>query len=312
MVCLCGCPLGTPRDHYRPQGHQDITIAVSPKDDAILFNAAGSGGRDLYLLGLTDLKVIRIAETPDYETAPSFSPDGLRIVYTAGIPGDRADHIFTIRHDGSARTQLTDIDANDTSPRFSPDGETIVFARDKTYNWGGLAANWEPGGVICLIDAHGANLRQLTSDEDFAFDPYFSADGTRIVYSTVNRRMSIPVDGSAAPQPLPGPIGAVPSYDGKTIAYSKGTYSPDLKIFMANADATSERVLTSNMGGCYRPVFTHAGDRLYFLREEWPDGYTGVPKFSLWETATDGITVRSLTDRGLFEAPLNWKPRTTP
>jgi TolB protein len=312
MVCLCGCPLGTPRDHYRPHGHQDTTIAVSPTDDAILFNAIGAGGRDLHLLDVTNFKVTRIAQTSDYETAPNFSPDGLRIVYAAGVPGDRADHIFTIRHDGSAKTQLTDIDANDTSPRFSPDGKTIVFARDKTYIWGGLAANWEPGGVICVIDADGANLRQLTSDEDFAFEPYFSADGTRIVYSTANGRMSIPADGSAAPQPLPGPSGAVPSYDGKSIAYSKGEYSPDLKIFMANGDGTSERVLTPNLGGCYQPVFTHAGGRLYFLREEWPDGPTGVSKFSVWEIAVDGPTVRMLTDCGLFDAPLSWKPGTTP
>ena len=252
MVSLCGCPLGTPRDHYRPHGHQDTTIAVAPTDDAILFNSIGTGGRDLYLLHLADLKVTRIAETPDYQTAPSFSPDGLRIVYAAGVPGDRADHIFTMRQDGSAKTQLTDIDANDTSPRFSPDGKTIVFARDKTYNWGGLAANWEPGGVICLIDVDGTNLRQLASDEDFAFEPYFSLDGTRIVYATVDGRMSIPVDGSAAPQALTGPSGAVPSYDGNAIAYSKGKYSPDLKVFIANANATAERVLTPDMGGCWQ------------------------------------------------------------
>lgn len=312
MVCLCGCPFGTPRDHYRPHGHGDTTIAVSPMDDAILFNATGAGERDLYRLDLTDLKVTRISETPDYETAPSYSPDGLRIVYAAGVPGDRADHIFTIQRDGSAKRQLTDIDANDTSPRFSPDGESIVFARDKTYNWGGLAANWEPGGVICLMNADGTNVRQLTSDEDFAFEPYFSADGTRIVYSTLNGRMSIPVDGSAAPQPIAGPFGAVPSYNGKALAYSKGKYSPDLKIYLANANATGERVLTPNMGGCYRPVFTHAGDRLFFLNEEWPDGPTGVPKFSLWEITVDGPSVRMLADRSLFDAPLSWKPRSTP
>ena len=120
------------------------------------------------------------------------------------------------------------------------------------------------------------------------------------------------MDGSAAPQPLAGPFGAVPSYDGKSIAYSKGKYSPDLKIFIAHADATSERVLTPNMGGCYRPVFTHVGDRLFFLREEWPDGATGVPKFSVWEIVVDGAAVRLLTDRGLFDAPLSWKTRTTP
>ena len=312
MVCVCGCLLGTPRDHYRPIGHGDTTIAVSPMDDAILFNAAGTGGRDLYRLDLTNLNVTRIAETPDYETAPSYSPDGLRIVYAAGVPDDRADHIFTLRIDGGVKTQLTDIDANDTSPRFSPDGEMIVFARDKTYNWGGLAANWEPGGVICLIDAAGGNLRQLTSDEEFAFDPHFNADGTRIIYSTMSGRMSIPLDGSAAPQPLPGPTGAVPSYDGKSLAYSKGKYSSDLKIIIAAADATAERVLTPTLGGCYRPVCTHAGDRVYFLREEWPDGPTGVPKFSVWKINLDGPAVLMVADRDLFDNPLGWRPVPTP
>jgi len=71
---------------------------------------------------------------------------------------------------------------------------------------------------------------------------------------------------------------------------------------MANGDGTSERVLTTNLGGCSRPVFTHAGDRLYFLREEWPNGATSVPKFSMWEIAVD---VRVLTDPGLLDAPLS-------
>jgi TolB protein len=308
LVSLCGCPIGTPRDHYRPHGHQDTTIAVSPADDAIVFNAVGNGGRDLFLLELTDFKVTQITQSPDYETAPSFSPDGLRIVYSAGVTGDRADHIFTIGLDGSSKTQLTDIDANDTSPQFSPDGKTIVFARDKTYSWGGLAANWELGGVICLMHADGTNLRQLTSDQDYAFAPHFSADGLYIVYSTTNGRMSIPADGSTAPQTLPGPSGAVPSHDGKSIAYSKGQYSPDLKIFMAKSDGTAERALTPNLGGCYRPVFTHAGDRLYFLREEWPDGASGFPKFSVWEIGVDGRTLGMLSDSSLFDAPLRWEP----
>jgi dipeptidyl aminopeptidase/acylaminoacyl peptidase len=51
---------------------------------------------------------------------------------TAIVEGE--DHAYrSPQHDGSAKTQLTNIDATDTWPRFSPDGETIVFARDKTY-----------------------------------------------------------------------------------------------------------------------------------------------------------------------------------
>ncbi|MCO6046114.1 hypothetical protein NG895_19615 [Aeoliella sp. ICT_H6.2] len=289
-----------------------MTIAVSPTDDAILFNAVGTGRRDLYLLNLTDQKVSRIGDTPEYETAASFSPDGQWIVYAAGIPGDRADHLFAMRLDGSEKTQLTDVDANDTSPRFSPDGKSVVFARDKTYNWGGLAANWEPGGVICVVDADGTNLRQLTADEDIAFAPHFNVDGTQVVYSTSSGRMSIAVDGASPPQPLVGPPRAVPSPDQQLLAYTQGKYSGDTKIVLADAAAKSQRVLTPDCGGCYQPTFTHGGDRLYFLREEWPDGPTGVPKFSLWVTDLDGANARQVADRGLFDDPLGWKPQPAP
>ncbi len=309
LVSLSGCPFGTPRDHYRAIGQQDTTVAVAPMDDTIVFNAVGAGGRDLYLLNLRSRIVSRIAETPDYETSASFSPDGRRIVYSAGVPGDRADHIFTMDRNGNSKEQLTDVDANDTSAKYSADGERIVFARDKTYIWGGMAANWGPGGVICLIDADGSNFRQLTPDEEFALDPWFSTDGKLIIYSTASERRTIPVDGSTGPQKIAGPIGAVPSYDEKLIAYFKGKYSPDMQIFIANADATSDRIIAPNMRGCSTPVFTHACDALYFFQEQWPDGYSGVPKFSLWKASIDGTSVDFLAGPELFDAPLSWKPK---
>src|SRR5688572_30076832 len=53
---LAGCPLSTPKDHYRPPGHLDITIAASPSEEVILFNGPGEGGRDLYVLDLAGSK----------------------------------------------------------------------------------------------------------------------------------------------------------------------------------------------------------------------------------------------------------------
>lgn len=312
VLSLCGCPLGSPNEHYRPIGHQDTTIDVSPADDAIVFNANGAGGRDLYLLRLGDLRVTHIAETPQYEVGPSFSPDGRHLVYAAGIPGDRADHIFTRAVGGGPARQLTDADANDSSPRFSPDGSTIVFARDKSYSWGGLAANWDTGGVICLIRSNGANERQLTADGVFAYEPRFSTDGKSVIFSTVDGLASISVDGSDTPKKITGIPGAVRSPDGMLLAYSKGRFSPDLKVYVANADGTSERLITRTIAGCYRPVFNKAGDRLFFFREDWPDGPAGVPKFTIWEAAVDGTALRRITDGRLFDDPLGWTPRDEP
>ena len=57
-------------------------------------------------------------------------------------------------------------------------------------------------------------------------------------------------------------------------------------------------------------MFNRKGDRLFFLRDEWPDGPTGVPKASLWEVAIDGTAApKELADHGLFDSPLTWRPK---
>jgi dipeptidyl aminopeptidase/acylaminoacyl peptidase len=142
--------------------------------------------------------VLTKAETPEYELSPRFSPDGKQLVYAAGVPGDRADHLFVRPVAGGPARQLTRADANDCHPSFSPDGSMIVFARDKTYVWGGLASNWSNGGVICVVGINGSNERQLTADDGDDFQPEFSGDGKTIIFSTRHGRASIPVDGSAA------------------------------------------------------------------------------------------------------------------
>ena len=43
-----------------------------------------------------------------------------------------------------------------------------------TYNWRGLASNWDWGGVLCVMNADGIGLRQITRDETIAVDPHSS------------------------------------------------------------------------------------------------------------------------------------------
>jgi TolB protein len=181
--------------HDRPDGHTDVTFGIAPGGDALVFNASGEGGRDLYLLDLKTLQVRRVAATPEYEVAPEFSPDGKSIVYAAGIPGDRADHIFVRSLDDDSVSQLTAEDANDDAPAFSPDGSLIAFSRCKTYNWGGSAANWG-AGVLCVIGADGTGFRQITKDESFASDPHFSRDGNSILFWRDDGLYTVASDGS--------------------------------------------------------------------------------------------------------------------
>jgi TolB protein len=326
-LCLAACLVlavvlvlhGCMNEHYRPEGHADITFSVSPQGESIVFNAVGEGGRDLYRLDLGTLRVTRIAATPDYEVAPDISPNGKSVVYAAGKPGDRADHIFLQSLDSGKVKQLTAEDANDADPAFSPDGSLIVFTRDKTYNWGGLASNWDGGGVLCVMNADGTGVHQITPDGSMAVDPHFSPDGKTILYWGEDKLFTIPVDGSQPPRHLGGLYGreAVYSPDGRSIAFSKGQYAPDHRLFVARADGTAPRQIPHSGegqvghpgGGCFRPAYMPDGKRIVFFLESWPDGATGHAKESLWEVDIEGGNPHEIADYGLFDAPLHWRRR---
>ncbi len=315
-LLLSGCANG----HDRPEGHSDVTFRISPRGDELVFNARGEGGRDLYRLDLTSLKVTRIAATPSYEVDPEYAPDGMSVVYAAGKPGDRADHLFLRSLDGKSLKQLTNLDANDASPAFSPDGSLIVFTRDKTYNWGGQASNWDAGGVLCLMRLDGTGLRQITEDGSMAIDPHFSPDGKTILFWGEDGlfTVAVAVDGSGPPRPLGGLSGREATYspDGRTIAFLQGQYSPDQRIFTARADGSGPRrlahqdgeQLASPGGGRFRPTFTPDGKQILFFLESWPDGPTGFPKESLWAVDSEGGNAREIAGYSLFDNPLNWRP----
>ena len=274
----------------------------------------------IYVLELKTHLVTRIAATPDYEVDPEFSPDGRSVAYAAGKPGDRADHVFLRSLDGKTVKQLTDEDANDASPTFSPDGSLIVFTRDKTYNWGGLASNWDAGGVLCVIKADGTGFRQITNDGSIAIDPDFSPDGKTILFWgwPTHGLNTVASDGSQPVRPLDGLSGreAVYSPDGRSVALSMGQYSPDHRIFVAATDGTGLRKLAHpgegqlavRGGGCFRPAFTPDGKRILFFLESWPDGLTGAPKAGLWEVEIEGGNPREVATYALFDDPLNWRP----
>jgi Tol biopolymer transport system component len=314
-LILSGCPNG----HDRPLGHADVTFDVSPSGEELVFNAAGEGGRDLDRLDLASRKVTRIAATPDYEVDPEYSPDGMSVVYAAGKPGDRADHIFLRSLDGKSMKRLTKEDANDASPSFSSDGSLIVFTRDKTYNWGGLASNWDAGGVICVMKSDGTGLQQITKDGSMAINPHFSRDGKRILFWGDGGLATVSADGSAPPTPLGGLAGtdAVYSPDDRSVAFVHGRYAGDQRIFTEGADGSGLKKLDPSVvpgpdlpgGGRSHPVFTPDGKRIIFLLEFWPDGPTGSAKESLWVMDSDGKRATEIADYGLIDDPLRWKPR---
>ncbi len=315
-VAAQGCGPG----HSRPSGHGDVTFAIAPSGESLVFNAQGDGGRDLYLLDLTTRKVTRVAATPDYEVDPDFAPDGKSLVYAAGQPGDRADHLFTRTLAGGVVRRLTAEPFNDASPAFSPDGSEVVFTRDKTYIWGGLASNWDEGGTLCMIKLDGTGLRELPLAGPMTIDPHFAPDARTILFADEQRLSMVAVDGLSPPRPLGSPAESshhgVFAPDGGSIAFAAGKYSPSFRIYLAKPDGAEAKPFAAPPSptggprneGCFHPVFHPDGKRILCLVSIWPTGPTGDNKMALWEVDLATGQSREIADYTLFDDPLGWKP----
>jgi hypothetical protein len=68
------------------------------------------------------------------ESAPSFSPDGTRVVYQAyssSTPNNQDLYIVTVGTGPGASQPIMTTDGNDIFPTFSPDGNMVAFASDR-------------------------------------------------------------------------------------------------------------------------------------------------------------------------------------
>ena len=119
-----------------------------------------SGDEEIYVMNADGTNVRQLTSNGDFDSAPSWSPDGQRILFErapAGTftPGTEAQEkdIYVMRADGTHVRRLTDSPGLDEGPEFSPDATKIAFssARDGQQE-------------IYVMDADGANPRRLTDN----------------------------------------------------------------------------------------------------------------------------------------------------
>jgi Tol biopolymer transport system component len=138
---------------YSPDGTQ-----IAFRGDLDL--AEPSGDEEIYVMNADGTNVRQLTSNADFDSAPSWSPDGKRILFErapAGtfVPGTEAQEkdIYVMHADGTHVRRLTDSPGIDEGPEFSPDGTKVAFssARDGQQE-------------IYVMDADGSNPRRLTDD----------------------------------------------------------------------------------------------------------------------------------------------------
>lgn len=137
-----------------------------------------NGNGQLWLMRADGTDQHLLLSEPDYrDNAPSFSPDGVWVIFTRCQIVSNGDGcaIYRIRTDGSGLTPVTDfqLEVSDWEPLYSPDGTAIAF---ESFGRDGLIA------AIWLMNANGADPHPLTPPELLGTNPHWSADGEKVAF----------------------------------------------------------------------------------------------------------------------------------
>ena len=220
--------------------------SVSPNGTELLFAAYVDGSADDEQLDVFRAPVdgsdpVNLTEEPGGDWAPSWSPDGDKIVFETMRDGNH--EIYVMDADGRHPENLTENDGADKLPEWSPDGEHIAFE-----------SNRDGDNDIWIMDANGNNAHALTSQGRDDGAPVWSPDGQEILYRSGaggeggHQAWVIGIDGSGdepltdEPYDVRSPAW---SPDGMRIVFASERKNGYYDLFIIDVDGGGRRLLTS-------------------------------------------------------------------
>lgn len=191
------------------------TVAVEPQGYRIAVGKWRNGMRNIWTMDPDGHhpRQVSTAATNDY--SPSWSPDGMALVYNARIDGKV--EVCRIRVDGSGYQRLTTSKGgNAHSPAWSPAGDRILY----------YSVTGDNKDQVHVMRADGTEDRNLTNDTlSNTYPDWADADGRTIIYThsaVKDQPMAYTMDAEGKAKV---PLGEVHAHytrlspDGKRIAY---------------------------------------------------------------------------------------------
>ena len=174
---LTNKPLRDDHATFSPDGKK--IIFGSQRDDT---GNTKSKNYELYEMDIDGSNVKRLTNYKGWDTFPSYSPDGKKIVWRRIIQDSTSKEIsnsevFVMQSDGTNIKNLSNHKSFDGYPVWSPDGKQILFS---SYRSGNMQ--------LFVMNSDGTAVQQLTFDNGFNSRPDWSSDGNRIVFNKTNNR----------------------------------------------------------------------------------------------------------------------------
>lgn len=149
----------------------DVSPAVSPDGTRIAFSSKRNGAWDIYLLDAASGDITQLTNTPQYEGAPTWSPDGQWLAFEQYVKTGNLDiFLLEVNHPENAPLQLTDDPAADFSPSWMAggSGRQIAFVSDRSGNneiWIARLDNFKERFINASLDADSEDTHPVWSPD---------------------------------------------------------------------------------------------------------------------------------------------------
>jgi len=194
-------------------GISALDLDVSKDDQWVAYVAYPEGG--LWRSRVDGSQRLQLTSLPMQAWLPRWSPDGKRIAFSAGVPGE-PDRIYVVAADGGRPAQLTARNHYETDPNWSPDQNSLMFGGEPWLEGGA------PGSAaIHVLDLKTRQVSTLPGSEGL-FSPHWSPDGRHVVAMSLDSQKLMLFDfGSQKWAELANSPAAYPnwSHDGSYIYF---------------------------------------------------------------------------------------------
>ena len=223
-----------PASDYSPSWSPDgKRIAFVSRRDGHVHPIRGWFTSEIYVMDADGGNPQNLTNDPHHDWAPSWSPDGKRIVFGSerdrGKDNPHNTEIYVMDADGKNQRNLTNNRTEDMYPAWSPDGERIAFSARRE---GHVVHNLDITYEIYVMDADGQNEQRLTENRNNDWSPSWSPNGERIAFASDRK-------------------GNWENYD----------------IYVMDADGSNQQKLTNHRGDDWFPSWSPDGERIAFMSE---------------------------------------------